>query len=410
VVVLVLFALFAAAEPPVTLSLPEPLSLDQVVAIARERRQEPAAASARARAAAARPAVASALEDPMIMASVDHLPFGLHGVDASAMVEQRFPLSRERTHRRRVAEAEARRLLADSDRVRLDVALDAARAFVMLHERRRLALAFAEQKDLADRVVRVANARYRAGTGGAGDLLRAETEVARMEGEIAASSAEVRSAEAMLNASLGREVGAAVPALAPLPEAPEPGSTQEVLRVARAARPELTAGRAELEGARAEVALMRSMDAPMAIVRLGVAHTMAEGPGMMGLFGVSLPLYRDKRRAAEREAQAMAEMASADVAAMTRMVEGETIAARERVVAARARHRALRDEVVPRARQALDAALAAYGAGQGNLLAALEAAAALWRGQADEVMAESAAALNAARLRRAIGTREDGRP
>jgi hypothetical protein len=63
---------------------------------ARERRQEPAAASARARAAAARPAVVSALEDPMIMASVDHLPFGLHGVDASAMVEQRFPLSRER--------------------------------------------------------------------------------------------------------------------------------------------------------------------------------------------------------------------------------------------------------------------------------------------------------------------------
>ena len=153
---------------------------------------------------------------------------------------------------------------------------------------------------------------------------------------------------------------------------------------------------------------MRSMDAPMAVVRLGVAHTMAEGPGVMGLLGVSVPLYRGKRQAAVREAQAMAEMASADVAAMTLMIEGEAIAAREQLMAARARHHALRDEVVPRARKAVDAALAAYGAGQGTMVSALEAMSAFWRAQGEEVMAESRAALTAARLRRATGAREDG--
>jgi outer membrane protein, heavy metal efflux system len=393
------------AEPP----LPDPLSLGQAVAIAGQRRQELAAAEARARAHAARPAVAAALEDPMVMASVDHLPFGLHGVDASVMVEQRFPLSRERANRRRVAEALARRMRAESDRMRLEVALDVASAFIMLQERRRLGRALAEQATLADRVAVVARARYGSGTGAASDLLRAESEVARLRAELLASAAEVRAGEAMLNASLGREAMAAVPELDPLPELPEPGPVQEILGAARTGRPELSAGRAEIEGTRAEVALMQSMDAPMAVVRLGVARTMAEGPGVMGLVGLSLPLYRDKRDAAAREAQAMSEMARADWAAMVQMIEGEAIAARERVMAARVRHRGLRDEVVPRARKAVDAALAAYGAGQGNLVTAIEALSAFRRAQADEVMAESNAGLAAARLRRATGAREEGR-
>jgi outer membrane protein, heavy metal efflux system len=401
----VLLTLVAAEEFP----LADPLSLDQAVAIARQRRPELVAASARARAASARPAVVGALEDPMLMVSVDHLPLGLHGVDASAMLEQRFPLSRERANRRRIAEAQARRSLSEIQRVGLDLALDAASAFLMLHERRRVAGILAEQAGLADRLVGAARTRYGSGTGAATDLLRAEAELARLRAEMAASSGETRAAEAMLNASLGRGAMQPVPNLAPLPEVSDPGPAQDIVRAARVARPELNAGRAEIEGALAEVALMRSMDAPMAVVRVGVARTMAEGPGVMGLIGVSLPLFRDKRDAAVREAQAMVEMAGADVAAMSRMIEGEALAARERVVAARARHLALRDEVVPRARKAVEAALAGYRAGPGTLVTAIEALSAWWRAQADEVMAESAAALAAARLRRVAGAGEDGR-
>jgi cobalt-zinc-cadmium efflux system outer membrane protein len=404
-----LLCLLLALAPPEEGPLPDPLSLDQAVAIARQRRPELAAASARARAAAARPAVVGALEDPMLMVGVDHLPFGLHGVDASAMIEQRFPLSRERANRRRVAEAQARLSLSKRNLVGLDVALDAASAFLMLQERRRMGKILTEQAGLADSLVVAARARYGSGTGAAAELLRAETEVARLRAEMAASSGEIRSSEAMLNASLGRGATQPVPDLVPLPEPPEPGSALEVLRAARMARPELNVGRAEVEGAQAELALMRSMDAPMAIVRLGVARTMAEGPGVMGLIGVSLPLYRDKRQAAVREAEAMVEMAGADVAAMNRMIEGEVLAARERVIATRTRHRALREEVVPRARKAVDAALAGYRAGQGTLVPAIETLSAFWQVQAEEVMAESTAALAAARLRRATGAGEDGR-
>ena len=77
--------------------------LEDVLAYGRAHRQEIVAALARARAAGERPAIVSALEDPMIMPSIDHLPFTFDGVDASLTVEQRFPFSRVRGNRRRAA-------------------------------------------------------------------------------------------------------------------------------------------------------------------------------------------------------------------------------------------------------------------------------------------------------------------
>lgn len=62
----------AAAQEP---GLPTPLTLADVIRVAGERRDEIAAARARIRAGEARPAMVSALGDPMISPSLDHLPF-----------------------------------------------------------------------------------------------------------------------------------------------------------------------------------------------------------------------------------------------------------------------------------------------------------------------------------------------
>jgi cobalt-zinc-cadmium efflux system outer membrane protein len=96
--------------------LPNPLRLEDVLAYGRAHRQEIVSARARARAAGEKPAIVSALEDPMVMVSIDHLPFMLHGIDASLMVEQRFPLSGVLARRRRAAEADASRFRAESVR------------------------------------------------------------------------------------------------------------------------------------------------------------------------------------------------------------------------------------------------------------------------------------------------------
>ena len=125
----------AAAHP--TQVLPSPLRLTDVIRLASERRDEIQAARARIRAGEARPAIVSALQDPMIAPSLDHLPFMLGGADVSFTIEQQIPLSGIRQHRRAAALADTDRLRADASRTSLDVGIQAANAFLMVQERRR---------------------------------------------------------------------------------------------------------------------------------------------------------------------------------------------------------------------------------------------------------------------------------
>lgn len=388
--------------------LPSPLRLEDVLAYGRAHRQEIVAARARAQAAGEWPAIVSALEDPMAMPSVDHLPFMLEGVDVGLAIEQRFPLSGVLADRRRAAEAGALGLRADSERVALDVQLDLARSFFMLRERRELARVLDEQTALARELVSAAGARYGAGIGSQPEVLRAEIEVARLEGAARAIRAEVAAAEAMLNTSLGRPADDLVPPLAGEPATAEPDAWADVRETTLRRRPELAAGRAEIRRAAAEVSVMESMYYPMAFVRTGPAYTMADRWGWMLMVGVSVPIWRRKYDAGVREAEAMARMAQADLAAMSRMAEGEAATARLQVLAARERVLALRDDVLPRARQAIDPSIAAYAAGRVPLVTVIDAAQAWWSVQAELVAAEQALGLAWARFERARGRLESG--
>ena len=181
-IVCALLCLSGQAEAQSADPLPSPLSVDDVLRLARGRRAEINAARAGTRAAAERPAIASALEDPMVSPSIDHLPFMLEGADVSFTIEQRFPLSGVRTHRRQAAEAGVDRARAEAARTTLDVSLEAVSAFFMLYERRRSAAVLEEQRALSRQMVGTANARYAGGNGPQSDVLRAEVEVARLDG------------------------------------------------------------------------------------------------------------------------------------------------------------------------------------------------------------------------------------
>jgi cobalt-zinc-cadmium efflux system outer membrane protein len=384
-------------------TLPNPLRLEDVLSYAQNHRQEVVAARAQARAADQRPAIVSALDDPMIMPSINHLPFKLHGVDASVMVEQRFPFSRILRHRKRAAEADARRLWAESKRVLQEIQLDAARAFLMLRERREIARVLDEQIVLARQFVSAASARYSSGTGNQSEVLRAEIEVARLESAIRAITAEIAAGEAMLNASLGRAVDATVPPLADAISEAEPRAWVDLHEETIQRRPELQAGRADVDRSQSEIAVMKSMYWPMGLLRTGPAYTMTDKWGWMITLGVSVPLWRGKLKAGVREAQAMSDMAKADLAAMTRMIEGEAAAARQQVLAARQKFLTLRDDVLPRARQAIKPTLAAYSSGTVPLVSILDAAQALWSVQAELVYAEVELGLAWVQLQRAQG-------
>ena len=385
--------------------LPSPLTLGDVVRIASERRDEISAARARTLAAEQRPAIVSALADPMISPSLDHLPFMWGGADVSVTVEQQIPLSGIRRHRRASAAADVDRLRAEVTRTSLDVGVQAANAFLMLQEQRRVAALVNEQLGFARDVVQAANARYGGGTSPQADVLRAEVEVARLEVVATALAGELRSAEAMLNTSLALDAGAPVPDLA-VPTFTGPMPAWPDIKASLTTRPELISGRAEVARAEADVLVMRDMYRPMATIRTGPAYTMTDGRGWMAMVGVSLPVWRGKLRAGVAEAEAMRAMSQSDLLAMTRMIEGEAAVAVNQLRAANDRQTALVRDVLPRARMVIEPAVAGYASGQLPLVSVIEAVQALWLAQSDLIAADTALGLAWVRLGRAIGSYE----
>jgi outer membrane protein TolC len=117
----------------------------------------------------------------------------------------------------------------------------------------------------------------------------------------------------------------------------QPPPSWSAIKAALTSRPELTAGRAEIVRAEADVQVMRDMFRPMATIRTGPAYTMAEGRGWMAMVGISLPIWRDKLHAGVAEAQAMRAMSEADLRAMTRMIEGDAAVAINQLQATRDR-------------------------------------------------------------------------
>ncbi len=380
------------------------LRLDAVVREARRQRREVTAADARARAAESVPDRVEVLPDPMVMASLDHLPFMLDGANYSVMIEQQFPLSGVLGARARAAAAEAAALRNDVRRVGLDVETEAAVAFAMLGEGQGMRAVTLEQVALSRAIVAVTKARLEGADASAADVLRAEVDVQRLEADLEALDAEIDGAAAMLRAATGRAATGATPACdLASPEGP-PLSGARLGEVALAGRPELGVMRARTVAARAEVDVMESMYSPMAVARLGGAYTMSEGPGLMTAFGVTIPLWRGSVDAGVVEAEQMVRMTGAEVDAMGQMIRGEVAAARARVVGLQARRLSLESRLLPLAKASLDLSLTSYAGGQLPLVSVVESARALRELRMELVGARVRLLVAWVRLGRAVGT------
>lgn len=342
----------------------------------------------------------------MLSVEVSHLPIPVMGVDGNISIEQQFPLSGVLGDRRRAAEAEAARWTADAGRVAQDVELEALDAYYMLGERRGLAPILDEQIAIVGQLAVVARAHLAAGQGMQADVLRLDNERARLDADRRALDAQIRGAEALLDAALNRPPDAPVPPLAWTDDTSEPPPVDALVREALSRRPELAAARAERSRAFAEVDVMQSMYNPMAVVRVGPSYMMLEWFGVMGMVGISVPIWRDKLGSGVVEARSMATMASADIEAMQRMIAGSVAAARETVAAERTRLLDLQRDILPRARLVVDSAVASFGAGQGPMVAALDAARDLFDVRMQELMDRARLGEAWAKLRRETGELE----
>lgn len=384
------------------------LDLVGALRVARQYRAELKASSSRIEAARLRPVVVSALDDPVITPAIDHKPVDkMMRSDRSLSIEQSFPLSRIRSHKRSAAEANVGRVEGESRQVLLKVQFEVASAFFMLHERRRMVTILDKQVELVAQLVRMAASRHASGSGVQLDVLRLEAELARLRNRQALLQAQTRSAEAMCNAAMGVPTGNGIPPLDTdrlLRQIRHVPSLGTALEQALLSHPGVQISQAEIARSRAEVEVMKSMYKPMAMVRVGKADTMAGGKGYMLMVGISVPIWFDRLKAGVGEARAMQSMAEADREGMLRMIEGETIAAVESLRGAATSLDNVGADIVPRTERLIAPAVAEYASGRAPLASALEAIKASWQVEEDAAMAESALGMAWARYMSAVGS------
>jgi cobalt-zinc-cadmium efflux system outer membrane protein len=359
------------------------LVLDDVLVELRERSPRLHAMAAAADAAVERAPEASTLPDPMVQLGI--MNFGIPDLNAnmpmsmapSVQLMQTVPFPGKLGMAGEIADIGSEMALARADEAWWEIRGRAAGLFYDLYSLDRRLEVMRETLLLLQDFQEVAKAMYGSGTGRQADVLRADVEVARMDGEIRRMEAMRVATAARLNALLDRPPSTTVesPRLGRLPaEIPDPS---ELEGWARESRPALGHARLGVDQARTRTELAARDIWPD--VTLGLSYGQRDrglGTERMGsaMLGFSLPIHARSRQHARRdEAAAMERVAAAELTARQAEVDariGELLAELER---ARALSDLYRSEVVPEAHVNVESALSSYRVGAVDFMTLVDA-------------------------------------
>jgi outer membrane protein TolC len=276
-----------------------------------------------------------------------------------------------------VERARAAAASAQADELRWEERSRAAMAFYDIYAADRSIEIMRESQRLLRDLVRTTETMYAVGDARQADVLRAQVELARMTEDLVRMEAMRASAAARLNAVLDR------PATNPVASAAEPSwvvelpSTDSLVALALNRRPMLQAGGQTLRAAQVSERLAGRELWPDPEVGLQYGWR-GEEDGTMHMvslmLGVRLPIWAGSRqKAMRREAEAMRDVAAADLQAM----EAETRGRVGELAAGVGRAQRLRQlytgTILPQAQTTTAAALAAYQVGGVDFMTLLDA-------------------------------------
>lgn len=382
----VLAVAWAVVPTPARGQAPSPdsvLRLEDVLTLAQSRNPRLQALQAAAKAAAYREPEASTLPDPMFQIGV--MNFGLPNFNAdmptsmapSIQLMQMVPFPGKRSLKGDIASYAREMADASADEAWWNVREKASSMFYELYTLDRRLEVMGETLSLLKDFQQVAKAIYVAGTGHQADVLRADVEVARMDGDIRQMKAMRRGMAARLNALLDRPADTPVPSpvLGNLPDqVPGPDT---LLAWAEETRPALARSRDGVAQARKRSELAGKQIWPD--LTFGVTYGQRDrgaGTERMGsaMVGFSLPIHAGSRQYAARdEATAMEHLAEAELGGMRADVDarvGELLAELDRA-------RTLADlyeaEVIPEARSTVESAFSSYRVGKVDFMTLVDA-------------------------------------
>jgi outer membrane protein, heavy metal efflux system len=261
-----------------------------------------------------------------------------------------------------------------------------------------------ETRALASDFLKRTQARYEGGTAAKLDVIQAQVSVAQSDNDLIANERDIATAQASLNRTLGRVIGASISPTDSLEmPAPLPDSST-IDQIALANRPELSILQSQQQGARASTSLAKQFWFPD--ITMAVQRDYAVPGSPLFTTGIALPLpvfywqhaKGDIAQAQhfERELDATYRDSRAQVTQDVRSAYANASTAMRQVIF-------LRDQLVPAASEAYRIASTSYSLGGSSALEVLTARSALL--DAQRQLADALAAANTARadLDRALG-------
>lgn len=358
--------------PPAT-----PLGFNEAVALAD--RDQPAVIAQRAAidVALTEAVSASQLPDPKLKLGLQNVPTNSFSLTEDFMtqrtvsVEQSVPREEKRRLRGERARIEADKSAAEADDLQRSIRRDTALAWLSRYAAQRSDELLREQLTLAMRQREAAQIALRANKVGLQDLARAELEVQQAQDRVSASVAQIARARAELSRWIGAHAQRE-----PAREFPDLPDPQELkyLRDGVDRSPQLGAARRDIALAENELAQAKAAKLADWSVEIGYAR---RGPAFADMISaqvsIDLPLFTADRQdrtvlAKQRDLQRRQLMHEDH----SRMVEAELDATYADWSLAKERAERYQEEVLPAAKQRVDAALAEYRAGRTELTSVLE--------------------------------------
>ena len=364
-----------AAAPPA----PAPANLDELVREALAANPGVQAALARVEALRRRVPQARALPDPELSVGwMGNLkPFGVQRDDPSSYrgveVTQGIPFPGKRKLRGQIADREAEAAWWEYEEARRRVAAEVKAAYYdYFYYERALGITL-KNKDLLEKLARIAEVRYQVGKGIQQDVLKAQTELSRLAQRLTILEQQQSTARARLNALLNRAPETPLGPAAPFEPAPLVHSLDALYQLARENDTGLQREQRLIERSRLAVNLARKEYYP----DFGVGYAYQNRPLLPEMHGftfrLNLPVfYRSKQREGVNEA-------TQGLVAAERSREGREAVlyfeVKEQYLAAKAADELARlysAAIVPQSSLALESAMAAYEVGAVDFLTLIE--------------------------------------
>jgi len=394
------FALIGLAQPALVHA--EPLSLTAAQRIALQRAPQIEAAVARSRAARDMAVAAGELPDPVLKFGVSNVPvsgemawsLSRDGMTMRSIgLMQEFTRSDKREARRNRSEHEAGLAREQARRAQADTARDTALAWLDLSYLQRMRALLVGQIDELGLQVQSAESAFRAGRGAQADIFALRGESSRLQLQLNQMDGEI----AMASARLQRWLGFAPTSLTAPPDTSRLDWTLPVGDDLHAldSHPTLSTLSSQTAMRDAEARLAHANRKSDIAVELMFSQRGPAYDNMVSLnLSMPLPWNRGQRQDRELSASlAMAEQMRAEQEDMRRAYRAELTGLHAVWQNALKRSASYDKELIPLAEQQTQAALAAYRAGNGMLMAVLEAR----RMQLDTRMEQQRTALEAAR-------------